>query len=1502
MSEKVKEPPICRTCLCTITGHSYSLHENSGLDDGLKYTHILRSVVPALYLGLSNRPEICAGCKEDLITSYKFRQKCLETEHLICNYLQNLKLGYQVIELSSVIKHIQMHKMKKTADIILSDWNDDSNEGTTSSGKPVQLLSQFQDNILVTDNKGTFFNIQPFPTENRSPPTLVPIEDEGTEVPLVKIKEEKDDFDQESEIQQEPQAQKQIHMEKMSTSNTEEGTEENVLGICEDTGLLKDQNGHYFDLYGNALEKDEVEAARRRGIVSEKELCKITNVFTLNENEGNEEKKDSQISDEKKIDDGNIPKEVNEDDSQKNTENDLNKTSPPTTSEIDQTPISKPISYLRPVNINNLLAKEHIRMHDEENTENKDVPPKQPEFKSLSELLNRQPLNADTNTEPIQIKQEPMDIGDEDSDTLSLPEEIGHPPNVQKIINKLFTDEGKDRYVDTPDLIRIQNCSISDIRKMQLDLKNRTSADVTNTSKSTALASVTNETSNKANIGGIPVDSQSPVIRRVVQSVSQGPKIVKNPPKYLPYFLKNKEGATVTLHNNGNLYQLKIDKGGNIINQRTQPMVLIAGSQIPGSVNQASPNSVNQPQVSNQTANVKLSPTQRRQTKPPVSLLTEQVLEMSEDITKRNAQYCKSYRRRKKAANQGAAEKITSNKTNSDYCRMYRQRKKRLVQEGQSENEVLNTPSTSSLQMTSEPQPVTNDLTSSTSVHNTYSYSPKKKRFRIEPVDDPFDPDSKDSQATNKQLKEPNNSQVLPPRVYKGDVIHDDEQTWDPNNSRLVPTFYNYNGYFVHDHDYLKTPYVRSGMLNKTTAKMKILSCYICGFVHPIEKHVGHMRRHSRFCKVCKRNFLNGLMVNSHMKTHKVECVKCGKKVPVGVLKHHVKNNCGDFENQKFLEGQQTPMKAWTPEHDALLKETYKENAHLPTSKIDEVLSAKFLDVFGETLNGYTLRMKASTIKDEKCYVRQRVSLKAPVKASVKAWTPSHDALLKKTAEENAHLPAKKLEEVLSAKFLEVFDERLNGFTLRVKAGMRKRRRARVTTNKRHSKIGSDIVNLGASTSGNSIEGIKCKKEKPEEKSQPNPYVQLTDVLITHPEAAPTVSPRKRDEIAPRKRDEIAPRKRDEIAPRKRDEKVFAKELAKTNDSDSSDSPDHDSDPDYTVQPKRRRILPRRSLRCKQNSNAARQNSNPVRQNSNPTGQNSIPSRNSNPARQNASPAGQNLNPAGQNSSPSRQSSNPARQNSSPARQNSNPAGQNLSPARESSSPARESSSPARESSSPAGQNSSPARKNSNPAGQNLNPARENSSPARQNASPARQNSSPFRQNSNHARQNSSPARQNSNLDGQNFNPARETLSPARESSSPAEQNSSPARQNSNNAGENSSPARQSSSPARQNSSPARQNLNPAGQNSSPARQSSSPARQNSNLARQTSSPARQNSNPARQSSSPARQSSSPARQSSSPARQNSSPARQNLNPATKMEIQTRSTRKMKSLLKSAND
>lgn len=77
---------------------------------------------------------------------------------------------------------------------------------------------------------------------------------------------------------------------------------------------------------------------------------------------------------------------------------------------------------------------------------------------------------------------------------------------------------------------------------------------------------------------------------------------------------------------------------------------------------------------------------------------------MSEDITQKNAQYCKNYRQRKKSANQDVVKK----KTNSEYCRMYRQRKKLLAQQLQSENEILHTPSTSSLQMTFEPhQPIT---------------------------------------------------------------------------------------------------------------------------------------------------------------------------------------------------------------------------------------------------------------------------------------------------------------------------------------------------------------------------------------------------------------------------------------------------------------------------------------------------------------------------------------------------------------------------------------------------------------------------------------------------------------------------------------------------------------------------------------------------------------------------------------------------------------------------
>ncbi|CAH1259823.1 unnamed protein product [Diabrotica balteata] len=1050
MSDEAKDPPVCRTCLCIITGRSYGLHENSGLGDGLKYTHILRSVVPALYLGLSNGPEICAVCKDSLITSYKFKNKCLEVETLICNYLQNQKLGYQVVELSSVIKQIKMNTMKKTADIILSDWNDDSNEGTTSSGKPlntmkkpgnwtdqpavepnkslvvsnsiqplqVQLLSQVQDSILVTDNKGTFFNIQPI--INSTPPKLIPIGQQGQ---LVKIKEEKDDFDQESVTRQQPQAQKQ-----MSTSNTEE----NVLGICEDTGYLKDQNGHYFDFYGNALERDEVEAEKNRAISMEKELCKIANVFTLNEeagknekkdsqlsvektvddtlNEetGKNEKKDSQLSGEKKVDDEKIPNKVNTEVSQNNTENALNKTTPPSTSEINQTSSStseinqtsssKPITYLRPVNINNLLAKEHLRTYCKANTENKNVPATQPEFKSLSELLkNNKPLDDDTSTAPIRIKEEPVSIldDDDDEDTMSLPEEISQPPIVQKIINTLYSEEDRDKYVDTPDLIRIQNCSISDIRKMQMELNNQ--QEITNTSKLKTAAPVTYKSPNKAKFSGMLVNAH----------VSKIPKNVLKYPKFLQSYFFNKEEATVSLENNGTLYQLQIDKDGNIINQKSQPVAL-SGSQT--SVSQAPQTPVNKSPVSKQTSNVKRSPVQRSLIKPEVSLKPEQA---------------------------------------------------------------------------------------------------KKKRFRIEPVGYDFDPESKDSQVMNKQPKEPNKSNVL---FTQHEIKRDeDEKSWDPNNSSLVPTFYNYEGYFIHDHDYLQSPYVRSGMLEKT-GKFEILSCYICGFVHPIEKHLHHMVRHSRFCKVCKRSFRNALMCNTHIKNHKVDCTKCGKKVPVETLKNHSKNNCESLGKEKVFirQGLRAPMMSWTPEHDVLLKKTWEENAQLSTKNMEEVLATKFREVFGEKFKGSTLRIKASAIK--------------------------------------------------------------------------KNKRVKVEPNEKHSKIDSD-VNLGASTSSNRIEDIKCKKEKPEEKSLPNPYVLLPDVLITHPEAAPTVSPCKSDE------NKKIPDKKlpDKELP---DKKLPDKKLDKVGGSESSDSPDHESDPDYSesVPQKRRRFeLPRRSVRSKQNSNRSDQ-------------------------------------------------------------------------------------------------------------------------------------------------------------------------------------------------------------------------------------------------------------------------------------------------------------------------
>ncbi|VVC94799.1 unnamed protein product, partial [Leptidea sinapis] len=76
------------------------------------------------------------------------------------------------------------------------------------------------------------------------------------------------------------------------------------------------------------------------------------------------------------------------------------------------------------------------------------------------------------------------------------------------------------------------------------------------------------------------------------------------------------------------------------------------------------------------------------------------VSEMSEDITRRNAQNCKKYYSRKKSANL----RVVKKKTNSEKCRQYRQRKKLLAQQLQSKSEVIHTVSISSLQMTFEPQ------------------------------------------------------------------------------------------------------------------------------------------------------------------------------------------------------------------------------------------------------------------------------------------------------------------------------------------------------------------------------------------------------------------------------------------------------------------------------------------------------------------------------------------------------------------------------------------------------------------------------------------------------------------------------------------------------------------------------------------------------------------------------------------------------------------------------
>lgn len=134
-ADNYREYPICRTCLNVIRSRSYRLQENSGFGDALKISHILRYIVPELYLGLSHSPEICGNCRESLRVAYTFRKLCLETETMIGNYLKNVRCTAQVIDLGAVINYLSKKKVRQTAQKIISEWEDDSSEDLPSTSE-----------------------------------------------------------------------------------------------------------------------------------------------------------------------------------------------------------------------------------------------------------------------------------------------------------------------------------------------------------------------------------------------------------------------------------------------------------------------------------------------------------------------------------------------------------------------------------------------------------------------------------------------------------------------------------------------------------------------------------------------------------------------------------------------------------------------------------------------------------------------------------------------------------------------------------------------------------------------------------------------------------------------------------------------------------------------------------------------------------------------------------------------------------------------------------------------------------------------------------------------------------------------------------------------------------------------------------------------------------------------------------------------------------------------
>ncbi|XP_057664570.1 uncharacterized protein LOC130898958 [Diorhabda carinulata] len=918
VENKQRVPPVCRTCLTPIRGISFRLQEQSGFGKGLMFTHILRYIVPELYLGLSTGPELCFECKESLRIAYTFRKRCLETEALIGDYLKNMQCSAQVIDLSAVIEYIKQFKGQLDAQSILSEWNEDSiedfpqdplsNEGTKQASKtdtvhseeirtlvPQQPTPELSTNSILSSNaskqviRKIRIPILPKPTEpivvesskckknkptqpeevNKENKTSKPPEHrqrvevlkvcpqtglfknkegkylnlEGKELPESVVREiKKENIDKEHKENeklfpstfpniknQENSNKKEPTMDKnqgniSKQNNLDNIVIENSMSICEETGLLRDQNGHYFDFSGNPLEDEQVEAEKRKAKIRGENLFKISNICTVSDEVFDKEKDNQKSASdfEEKIDVYQITKQ---DTSKKNT------TVPPTMGFDNTAGSSKEDNLLKKqsgssANILNFQADENLRIPQQWNPNqifnsssvlqtaltnqqmkaahnllgthlvlspdsstavlNTNKTPSQATSKQVEVTNNKSESNVKKLSGnivlcPVTIKSEPLEepaknpLADDNEDTLSAPDlsldDASNTSSWQKLINSLDSCDNS-QYVDVPEFVEIQNFSLEDFFKLKKQTKVQDGKEKNDNLKITML------NSNKK-------------------------LSVLKPPQ------KNVEKKTY------NLPDQFMYRGRLLI--RTED-----GYKLDDSV----PITGNDKPDGNKPLNTGIS---------------------VQDSPLSNADKCKNYRNRKKGD-----DKISINKTksNAEYCRMYRMRKKMIKQEEPQSTDVI-----SNATLTSQ-QTITTD-------------TQKGKKLKLTTV--------------RKEQKIPEKVQIVDRELC------------------VLFTHYTKDGFYVNDHDYLTSPYARNNLLF-FEGKTRYCMCYICGVKHLLKDHINHMNSHCSTCPRCCVNLGTPYMLNLHMRIHSKSCQYCTEIVPYPLIKKHLSEHKREEEEEETDE------------------------------------------------------------------------------------------------------------------------------------------------------------------------------------------------------------------------------------------------------------------------------------------------------------------------------------------------------------------------------------------------------------------------------------------------------------------------------------------------------------------------------------------------------------------------------------------------------------------------